>query len=173
MPLFIDRLPFHYWEDRTRTPPLAFWTIVLPVLLTETNLMAPTPGIAVQDWVLDTGNRGEGYAWRSHLLQANLDPDQNRLPNPVAITAVVGGKTVVPCREADLWLVSTLAGLANQPYRIALQRGLPFQDVTTIPDPQFQRPLIGIRAFRRAGLRVEIDFAQDTVSVWTPDPLVP
>ena len=34
--------------------------------------------------------------------------------------------------------------------------------------PHFQRPLIGIRAMRSAGLRVEIDFAADTISVWTP-----
>jgi hypothetical protein len=173
VPLFIERLPFHYWEDRTRTPPLGYWTVVLPVLLTEPNLLSPPAGIGVQEWVLDTGNRGEAYAWRNHLVQANLDPDQNRLPNPLSITAVVGGKATVPCRAADLWLVSNLAGQGNRPYRIALQRGLPFQDVPTIPDPQFQRPLIGIRALRRAGLRVEIDFAQDTVSVWTPDPTPP
>jgi hypothetical protein len=41
--------------------------------------------------------------------------------------------------------------------------------VPTLPDPQFQRPLIGIRALRTAGLRLEIDFAADTVSVRTPD----
>jgi hypothetical protein len=171
--LFIDRLPFHYWEDRTRTPPLGYWTIVLPFLLAEPNLLAPPAGLAPENWVMDTGNRGEGYAWRHHLILAGLDPDQNRLAHPVTITAVVGGKTSVPIRQADLWLVSNLPALANQPYRIALQRGLPFQDVTTIPDPYFQRPLVGIRALRSAGLRVEIDFAHDTISVWTPDPVAP
>jgi hypothetical protein len=173
VPLFIDRLPFHYWEDRTRTPPLGYWTIVLPVLLTEANLPAPPPGLLPQEWALDTGNRGEGYAWRHHLIQAGLDPDQNRLPQPVAITAAVGGKTLVPIRQVDLWLVSNLPVSPPDPYRIVLHRGLPFQDVPTIPDPQFQRPLIGIRAMRAAGLRVEIDFAHDTVSVWTPDPVTP
>jgi hypothetical protein len=173
VPLFIDRLAFNYWEDRTRTPPLGYWTVILPVLLTEPNLSAPPAGLVPQEWVLDTGNRGEGYAWRQHLILAGLDPDQNRLASPVAITAVVGVKARVPARNADLWLVSNLAVLANQPYRLALQRGLPFQDVPTPTDPQFQRPLIGLRALRRAGLRVEIDFANDTISVWTPDPLIP
>lgn len=42
-------------------------------------------------------------------------------------------------------------------------------DIHTLPDPQFQRPLIGIRALRSAGLKVEIDFFHDTVSVWIPD----
>jgi hypothetical protein len=45
--------------------------------------------------------------------------------------------------------------------------------VSTLPDPHFQRPLIGIRALRSARLRVEIDFDADTVSVWTPDVPVP
>jgi hypothetical protein len=52
---------------------------------------------------------------------------------------------------------------------MVLHRGLPFRDVPTRPDPLLQRPLIGIRAMRAAGLRVEIDFASDTISVWTPD----
>jgi hypothetical protein len=169
VPLFIDRLPFDYWEDQTRTPPLGYWTIVLPVLLSEANLPIPPANLVPQMWALDTANRGEGYAWRHHLLQAGLDPDQNRFTNPVAITAVVGGKTTVPIREADLWLVSNLGASAPPPFRIVLQRGLPFQDVAAIPDPQFHRPLIGVRALRRAGLRVEIDFASDTISVWTPD----
>jgi hypothetical protein len=173
VPLFIDRLPFHYWEDRTRTPPLGYWTVVLPVLLTEPNLLAPPSGLTPQDRVLDTGNRGEGYAWRHHLTQAGLDPDQNRQPQPVAITAAVGGKITVPIRKVDLWLVSNLPVSPPDPYRIVLHRGLPFMDVPTVPDPHFQWPLIGIRALRSAGLRVEIDFAHDTVSVWTPDPVAP
>jgi len=168
--LYIDHLPFHFWEDRTRTPPLGYWTIVLPIVLAEPNLLALPAGLLPQDWGVDTGNRGEGYAWRQHLIQAGLDPDLNRLANPVVITAVVGGKITVPVRQADLWLVSNIATLRYQAYRIPLQRGLPFQDVPTIPDPEFNRPLIGVRALRRSGLRIEIDFANDTVSVWTPDP---
>jgi hypothetical protein len=45
--------------------------------------------------------------------------------------------------------------------------------VPALPDPQFQRPLIDIRALRSARLRVETDFASDTVSVWTPDLTTP
>lgn len=168
MPLFIDRLPFHFWNDLTRTPPLGYWTVVLPVLLTEPNLPAPPAGLALQQWALDTGNRGEGFAWRHHLIQSGLDPDRNRLAQPVAITAAVGGKMLVPICPVDLWLVSNLSISPPDPFRIVLQRGLPFQDVPNLPDPQFQRPLIGIRALRAAGLRLEIDFAHDTVSVWTP-----
>jgi hypothetical protein len=172
MPLFIDRLPFDCWTDATRSPPLPYWTIVLPVMVVEPSLPVAPAVSLVQDWVLDTGNRGEAFAWRHHLLQANLDPDQGRLPHRMTISTVTG-KAVAPVRDVDLWLVSNLPGFPLEPYRIVLQRGLPFHETPKVPDPHFQRPLIGIRALRSAGLRVEIDFAHDTVSVWTPDPATP
>jgi hypothetical protein len=167
MPLFIDRLPFHCWTDLTRTPPLWYWTVVLPVIVAEPWLASPPATGAEQEWVLDTGNRGEAFAWRHHLVLANVDPDQGRLPLPMTIRSVTGSATV-PVRDADLWLVSNLAGATPAAYRIVLHRGLPFHDSVSLPDPHFQRPLIGIRALRTAGLKVEIDFAGDTVSVWTP-----
>ena len=172
MPLFIDRLPFACWTDATRSPPLSYWTVVLPIMVTEPSFLVPPPVSLVQDWVLDTGNRGEAFAWRHYLLQAGLDPDLGRLPQPMTIRTVTG-RAIVPVRDVDLWLVSNLPGQPLEPYRIVLHRGLPFQDTRTTPDPHFQRPLIGIRALRSAGLRVEIDFAHDRVSVWTPDPGTP
>jgi hypothetical protein len=172
MPLFIDRLPFHQWNDPTRTPPLTYWTVVLPVILAHPNLPTPPPVVGVQEWALDTGDRGEGFAWRHHLLQAGLDPDQWRLPQPMMIRTMAG-RLIVPVRDTDLWIVSNIPALRPTPYRIPLHRGLPFHDVPTLPDPQFQRPLIGIRALRSAGLRVEIDFGKDHLSVWTPDPPPP
>jgi hypothetical protein len=141
-------------------------------MVTEPSLLVPPPVALVQDWVLDTGNRGEAFAWRHHLLRAGLNPDLRRLPQPMLIRTITGSKSV-PVRDVDLWLVSQLPGQALPPYRIVLHRGLPFQDTPTVPDPHFQRPLLGIRALRSAGLRVEINFARDTVSVWTPDPVTP
>jgi hypothetical protein len=172
MPLFIDRLPFHRWTDPTRTPPLTYWTVVLPVILAEPTLLTPPPVSSVQEWALDTGNRGESFAWRHHLVQSGLDPDRGRMPWSMTIRTVAG-RVVAPVRDADIWLVSNIPGLSLTPCRITLHRGLPFHNVPTLPDPQFHRPLIGIRALRSAALRVEIDFAKDTVSVWTPDPTTP
>jgi hypothetical protein len=171
VPLFIDRLPFNRWTDSTRTPPLPTWTTVLPIVLTEPTLLNPPSVTSATDWVLDTGNRGEAFAWRYHLIQAGLDPDQGRLPLPL-IVRTVAGQTTVPVRYAHLWLASNIPALRSTPYRMVLHRGLPFHDVPSRPDPQFQRPLIGMRALRSAGLKVEIDFANDTVSAWTPDPVV-
>jgi len=171
MPLFIDQLPFDRWTDSTRTPPWSQWTIVLPIALTEPMLMNPPSVTSATEWALDTGNRGEAFAWRHHLIQAGLDPDQGRMPLPITIRTVAGRLTV-PVRDADLWLVSNIPALRLIPYRMVLHRGLPFRDVPSRPDPHFQRPLIGIRALRAAGLKVEIDFANDTISVWTPDQVV-
>jgi hypothetical protein len=81
----------------------------------------------------------------------------------------MGRREIVPIRTADLWLVSNIPALASAPYCLRLYRGIPFRDVPSTPDPHLNRPLIGIRTLRRAGLRVEMDFAQDTISVWTPD----
>lgn len=78
MPIFIDRFPFHCWTDLTRSPPLLYWTVVLPVMVSEPSLIGPPPSAQVQEWVLDTGNRGEAFAWRHHLLQAGIDPDKKR-----------------------------------------------------------------------------------------------
>lgn len=172
MPLFIDRLPFHQWTDPTRTPALTYWTVVLPVILTEPTLLRQPTVAGVQEWMLDTGNRGEAFAWRHHLIHAGIDPDQSRMPQSMTIRTV-SGRLTVPVRDADLWLVSNIPALQSMPCRITLHRGLPFHDVPTLPDPQFQRPLLGIRALRSAKLRVEIDFSSDTVSVWTPDPTTP
>jgi hypothetical protein len=169
MPLFIDRLPFHRWTDATRSPPLTYWTVVLPVIVTEPTLVTPPAVANVQEWALDTGNRGEAFAWRHHLILARLDPTTGRLPLPMTIRTVTGSMTV-PVRDVDLWLVSNLSPAPPAPYRIVLHRGLPFHDVPTVPDPNLQRPLIGVRAMRSAGLQVGIDFGGDTVSVWTPDP---
>jgi hypothetical protein len=167
VPLLIDRLPFQYWTDSSRSPPLAYWTVVVPIMITEPSLAIPPSVAHLQEWVLDTGNRGEAFAWRYHLIQAGLDPDAGRLPQAMTIRTVTG-KVVVPVRDVDLWLVGNLIGVP--PHRIVLHRGLPFHDTLAVPDPHFQQPLIGIRALRSAGLRIEIDFRRDTLSVWTPDP---
>lgn len=167
MPLFIERLPFHSWIDATKNPPIPHRSILMPMLMSESSLPVPPSISIVQDWVLDTGSRGEAFAWRGHLLTAGMDPDIRRLPHPIMIRTVAGIVTV-PVRDVDLWLLSNLQP-SLPPFRIQLVRGLPFRDVRRLPDPQLERPLIGIEAMRTAGLRVEIDFTNDTVSVWTPD----
>lgn len=102
------------------------------------------------------------------MIDAGLDPDAHLSPGGMTITSAVGGKTAVPIRLAELWLVSNVPSTPKAVWRMQLYPGIPFHDVTTLPDPQFHRPLIGLYTLRMAGLRVEIDFAADVVSVWTP-----
>jgi hypothetical protein len=170
MPLFIDRLPLHSWTDQTRTPPLTSWSVRLPGLVTEPGLSVPPAGIPLQEWVFDPGNTGDAFAWRHHLLQAGLDPDTGRGPHHVRMRVAGGIPLQLPLRQADFWLVSNIPSLQANPFPLRLGQGIPFVDLPTRPDPQFDRPLLGIRALRRARLRVELDFDGDTVSVWTPDP---
>ena len=166
--LFIHRVPFHVWTDHSRTPSIDYWSIRLPVIPAEPGLLAPPPAVQPQEWVLDTGNTGEALAWRQHLITAGLDPGVGRA-GTVGITSTLGSKKqFVPIRQADLWLVSNIPALASSPFRLEPFPGIPFRDVAQHPDPQFQRPLIGMRVLRRAGLLVELDFAGDTVSIWTP-----
>jgi hypothetical protein len=115
VPLLIDRLPFQYWTDSSRSPPLAYWTVVVPIMITEPSLASPPSVAHLQEWVLDTGNRGEAFAWRHHLMQAGLDLDAGRLPQAMTIRTVTG-KVVVPVRDVDLWLVGNLIGVP--PHRI-------------------------------------------------------
>jgi len=98
VPLFIDRLPFHCWTDSTRAPSLSHWTIVLPVVLTEPMLLNPPSVTTATDWVLDTGIRGEAFAWRHHLIQAGIDPDQGRLTDLIPPRVVSESKAARPRR---------------------------------------------------------------------------
>src|SRR5258708_40143576 len=96
------------WTDRTRTPPLVYWSAELYVLATDRGVASPAAGAAPRQWGLDTGNTDEALAWRYHLLSVGLDPDVRRAPVLRKIP-VTGGNTIsLPAREADLWLVSNL-----------------------------------------------------------------
>jgi hypothetical protein len=169
VPLFIDRLPFRCWTDRTRTPLLEYWSAEVPIIVSERDASRPSPSAHADDWVIDTGNRGVAFAWRHHLLQFGLDPDLRHAPGQVAIVTAMGGRNLVPIRRASLWLVSNLPELQGAPWRIDMIPGIPFRDVPSLPDPHFHRPLIGLRTLRRARLRVELDCDKNTLSVWTPD----
>jgi len=168
VPLFIDRLPFSSWTNQTATPPVTQWSVVLPIIVTEVGVATPFSGAPSLDWALDTGFHGEAFAWRKHLITVGLDPDVNRAPGLITLTSTLAIRQVVPIRLAELWLASNIPGSVAPAWPLPLRRGIAFRDVPTSPDPNLNRPLLGMRVLRRAGLRVELDFANDTVSVWTP-----
>jgi hypothetical protein len=138
------------------------------VLLTDT-VAAAQPSAVPQRWVLDTGFSGEAFAWRWHLEEAGLDPDVEQ-SGPLRARSSLGASEMVPIRNADLWLFSNLPALQGRPFRLELDPGIAFRNVAQRPDPEFHRPLVGMRALRRAGVRVQIDFTRGTVSLWVPGP---
>ncbi|HEV3085476.1 MAG TPA: hypothetical protein VGY66_37330 [Gemmataceae bacterium] len=171
--LIIDRYPFHCWTDNTRANPVTYWSARLPVYLCDPGMSAPAGDAAKQEWTLDTGNTAEAFAWRDHLRQAGLvlAKDPWLLPHKVSVSSAISGKRkeAARVRQANIWLVSNVPGIAHRLWRIELARGIIFRDVAARPDPELHRPLIGFKALLKARLRVELDFVGKTVSVWAPD----
>jgi hypothetical protein len=165
--LFIDRMPLHRWLDHTRQPPTQRWTVSLPARLTDSGSLPPQGGVRPQRWVLDTGFTGEAFAWRRHVQDAGLDPDIQQA-GTIRARSSLGTSERLPVRSADLWLISNLGVLREHPFLLELDPGVAFRNVPRQPDPEFERPLIGMRALRRAGLKVQIDFAKATLSLWIP-----
>jgi hypothetical protein len=168
--LFIDRLPLHAWTRRTAEGTQRLLAASLPLLITE-RLVAKPPHGRPQRWAIDTRFTGEAYAWRSHLLEAGLNPDE-RLNGAVRLTPLGSPTRSFLLRSADLWLVSNIPHLQQFPWRLPLRRGIAFGEERSIPNPDTDCPLLGMEALHGAGLRVAIDFRRETVSVWTPGSLL-
>jgi hypothetical protein len=166
--LFVDRLPLYSWTRRTALSEERLLSACLPFLLSEQG-HSPTPSTWPGRWAVDTRFTGEAYAWRHHLVEAGLDPDTRR-NGFESLTPLGGNRQEFPLRSADLWLVSNIPHLQSTPWRIPLRHGKAFRNRRSLPDPQTNCPLLGMRALERAGLKIAIDFAQASVSVWTPGP---
>lgn len=166
--LFIDCLPLHCWTDHNHTPPVRHYSVRVSVIPTDAGMEQPPPGVKAQDWIVDIGFTGEAFASRLHLEDAGFDLSKGsagkaRFRSPVTRNAIV-----TPVREADLWLVSNIPRLASKPFFLSLDRGIAYPDERVERDSHSFRALIGMRALRRARLKMEVDFAESTVSVWTP-----
>lgn len=128
----------------------------------------PLPTAHGEDWAIDTGATGDAFAWRHHLERSGLDPDTEQV-GFTAIRQYDGRSVMAPVRRANLWIASNLPD--TRPFRLPLNRGVAFIDaVVGSPDAQLHRPLIGMSALIRAGLKLEIECASRTVSIWTPGP---
>lgn len=166
MILFIDRLPLYY-RDEKNNPPRRSWSVSLPAIASAVELGTPTVGIeSSQRWVLDTGNTLEASAWRFHLHEAGLNP-QIKLAGRTKVRSANGATDEIPIRKAALWLFSNVPAHRSTPFRISLDPGIAFFD-SDCPKPDATRPLIGMRALRRAGVKIAIDFSKAVFSLWIP-----
>jgi hypothetical protein len=168
--LFLHRLPLYRWVDPRDRTPISRWSVSLPIIAADPDRLAgPTIGSGPWPrWVFDSGYSGEAFGYRSHLEEVNLSPSRF-LIEPRSLRPAFGRSVAFPTRRLVLWLISNIPGENQHPYRIELNPGFSFHN-TPAPDPRYDRPLIGINALLRAHLRVQLDFAKETISVWTPAP---
>lgn len=166
MLLFIDRLPLCAWGPRDVFSGRRLLSVSVPVIATNRRA-TPRRGARPQRWAVDTRFTGEAYAWRHHLLEAGLYPEVRRA-GATFLTPLGDVPQEFPVRRADLWLVSNIPALRDTPYCIELARGIAFRNVQSLPNPESNCPLLGMWALERVGLKVLMDFAGGTVSVWVP-----
>jgi hypothetical protein len=169
VPLFIDRLPFQHREVRSAGRRWRAWYALLPVILTDLELQEPPREAGCRPWKFDSGCAPDACAWRFHLEGGGLDltdPDHLR-PQPVAIRAANDTAEELPIRRASLWLVSNIPALRPHPHQLFPAPGVPYYDRSPRRTTGLY-PLIGMRTFRRARLKVHLDFEAATISVWTP-----
>ena len=164
--LFIDRLPMYAWVPPGTWSDRQLLSFCLPVIVSNPR-SRPHPGARPQRWALDTRFSGEAFAWRHHLEEAGLDLDRGRTGS-TRLKSLDGASQEFPLRSADLWLVSNIPAFRDAPYRIALDDGIAFRDLHFLPHPESNCPLIGMMALENARLKMEMDFATRTVSVWVP-----
>jgi hypothetical protein len=166
--LFIDRLPLYYWMPPGALAERPLLSVCLPIIVTDPD-REPHSRARPPRWALDTRFTGEAFAWRHHLELAGLNPEALR-SGSTHLTPLGGPQQEFPVRAAHLWLVSNIPALWGTPYHIALEDGIAFRNVRSLPNPQSNCPLLGMRALESSGLKVLIDFAGGTVSVWVPEP---
>lgn len=86
------------------------------------------------------------------------------------LTPLASNPRPLPLCDVDLWLVSNIPALRDTPWPLELDEGVAVHDVPYLSHPEVNCPLLGMRALRRAGLCLQIDFVRSTVSVWVPAP---
>jgi len=128
------------------------------------------PGIHSSDqaqlWFLDTGYSGEAFAFDYHLRNACLTAPAE--PGTTSLAWSLEGQTQTRTLEvwpADLWLVSNVSTVPNTLYCLELNEGIARSNRNVPPFERDHRALIGTRALRRGGLKLEIDFTRASVSI--------
>jgi hypothetical protein len=101
-------------------------------------------------------------------MEAGLDPTVG-LAGIARSRSAFGAAEHLPIRAATLWLVSNLPSRRAKPFPLPVVAGIAFRDAVA-PENESLRPLLGMRVLLRAGVKVQIDCARATVSVWTPGP---
>jgi hypothetical protein len=171
VPLFIDRLPLHSWEVSSPGWRWRAWSALLPAIVTEPDVEEPAGVAPPRLWKFDSACAPDALAWRFHLERAGLHPADPSPEYRERLTIRTSNDAVVslPIRAATVWLVSNIPSLRHTPFRLPLFPGALVQDRSPRRTTHLY-PLLGMGAFRRARLKVKIDFDAGTLPVWTPGP---
>ncbi|MGH7136376.1 MAG: hypothetical protein ACREHD_11590, partial [Pirellulales bacterium] len=117
--------------------------------------------------IFDLGFTAHAFAWRWHLEDAGVDLDLWDVPSNSSICSSIDNrKEPVKICQADIWLPEFPPRNDGRVER--LETEVLYRDQATRPDPQFNRPLLGLRCFMSARIRAEIDFVAKITSVWWP-----
>jgi hypothetical protein len=132
-------------------------------------LAAPAADAVPRFWKFDSGCALDANGWRFHITTAGLDPAAGDRLDQQAIRIRVANDATesLPIRFGTVWLVSNIPALRHRPFPVELSPGLPFFDRAPRRTTNLY-PLLGMGAFRRARLKVKIDFDAGTLSVWVP-----
>lgn len=105
---------------------------------------------------------------RWHLEDAGVDLGLWDVPSNSSVRSSIDNrKEPVKICQVDLWLPEFPRRNDGRVERIETE--VLYRDHSTRPDPQFNRPLLGVRCFMSARTKVEIDFAAKTTSLlWPP-----
>jgi hypothetical protein len=159
---FLNALPF--WPPGA-PPESESLAVLIPVIPTEPDYPPPSATTRPFRWRLDTGCTSDGFISRSDLIEAGLNPNRPLLPSrPIRTTS--GEVVSTGQRSLDLWLVSNIPALRDTPFRIGTNPGLHVSTATRQVFSHF--PILGMRALRRAGLKILLDYRRATASVWVP-----
>src|SRR4051812_30949528 len=100
--LLIDSRPIHCWTDKTCVPAEEHWSLRVPIIPSSVGEV-PLPNAQPQQWIIDTGCTGEGFAWRQHLDEAGIDFDEAKR-HPIKIRGAASETEGQPVTKNVVWL---------------------------------------------------------------------
>lgn len=155
-------------------------SVPLAIILAERGGDRPPSDAIAQEWYIDTGYQGDAFCSDIHLERVGLPPLANRVlgRKQKLWTSLNADQASIelPIRRAELWIVSNVDELADFPMRIELEPGNAVRERETTshtaanPGPLHREPraIIGMKAFRRIGARLELRFDERAFSLFMP-----
>ncbi len=168
--MLFDQAAMHSWTDRTRAASREYWSVRVPVLISDPFLKSPPARQRRQFWTCDIGYTGAAYCLENHLREAGLDPAVWSFERTVANrSSLRPDKVHLPARQVRLWIPCDTSDKQTRYLMFDPHPGVVFGAPRKVLDPEFDRPLIGMKLLANSGLKIELDFVAKTFSIWLMD----